>query len=41
MIKLFGGIWDSNIKKWYIHENNKYKDDVLNIFKVIKVDENN
>lgn len=41
VVKLFGGIWDSNIKKWYIHENNKYKDDVLNIFKVIKVYENN
>ena len=34
IIKVFGGNWDKNKKKWFIYQDNEYKDDVLNIFKV-------
>jgi len=31
-IKKLGGLWDSNKKKWFIHDNNKNIDQILSIF---------
>jgi ribonuclease HI len=31
-IKKFGGLWDSDKKKWFIYDNNKNKEQILSIF---------
>ena len=37
VIEVLGGKWDQESKRWYILNDNPYKDDVLDIFKVYKV----
>jgi ribonuclease HI len=33
-IKKLGGLWDTNIKKWFIYNDNKNKTEILNIFSI-------
>jgi hypothetical protein len=35
-IKKLGGLWDNYQKKWYIYDNNKNKQQILNDFSPIK-----
>jgi len=33
-VKKLGGKWDKNKKKWFIYENNEYKDEILSQFSI-------